>query len=104
MAVKEFKPAKSKVLIKKSYIITLVAFIIVSVFCIGYRINSKAQVAEYETQIAEYEEKIEKLNKENENYSDTLSSGDHRAYYEKIAREVYGYARPGEFVFYSSES
>lgn len=104
MAVKEFKPAKSKVKIKKSYIVTLVAFIIVSVFCIGYRINSKAQVAEYKNQIAEYEDKIEKLGAENEDYSDTLSSGDYRSYYEKIAREVYGYAKPEEYIFYKSAS
>ena len=26
------------------------------------------------------------------------------AYYEKIAREVYGYAKPGEYVFYKTVS
>lgn len=104
MAVKEFKPAKAKFKIKKSHLAVFVAFILVSVFCVGYRINAKAEVAEYEKQIAEVEEKIDMISDENDEYTAVLSSSDRRAYYEKIAREVYGYAKPGEYVFYKIAS
>lgn len=106
MAVKEFKPAKPKVRIKykKTYLGLFVAFMVLSVFCVGYRINTKAEIAEYKKQIAEVDAKIEKLSAENEDYAAVLSSTDKRDYYEKIAREVYGYAKPGEYVFYKTAS
>ncbi len=106
MAVKEFKPAKPKVRIKykKTYLGLFIAFIIVSVFCVGYRINAKAEIAEYESKIAEFDAKIEKLSAENDDYAAILSPTDKRDYYEKIAREVYGYAKPGEYVFYKTAS
>lgn len=106
MAVKEFRPAKRKVRIKykKTYLGLFVAFVVLSVFCVGYRINAKAQIAEYKAQIAQIEEKTEKLSAENDDYASVLSSTDKRDYYEKIAREVYGYAKPGEYVFYKTAS
>jgi cell division protein FtsB len=46
------------------------------------------------------EEKIEKISMENDEYTETLNSTDRRAYYEKVAREVHGYGKPGEYLFY----
>ena len=62
MAIKQFKPAKSRFRIKykKTYLGVFIAFLIVSVFCVGYRINAKAEIAEYEKQIAEAEGKNER--------------------------------------------
>lgn len=104
MAVKEFKPAKRKVRIKykKTYLGLFVAFIILSVFCIGYRISAKAEIAEYKEQIAQLEEKTEKISAENEEYLTVLNSADKSDYYEKVARELHGYAKPGEYVFYKT--
>ncbi len=106
MAIKQFKPAKSRFRIKykKTYLGVFIAFLIVSVFCVGYRINAKAEIAEYEKQIAEVESKIEKLSNENDEFTAVLTSTDKSAYYEKIAREVHGYAKPGEYVFYKEVS
>lgn len=104
MAVKEFKPAKSRFRIKykKTYLGVLILFLLVSVFCIGLRVTNDAEIAEYERQIAEVQEKIDIISDENDEYAAVLSSSDRRAYYEKIAREVYGYAKPGEYVFYKT--
>lgn len=104
MAIKEFKPVKPKFKIKTKYIVTFVLFIIVSIFCVGYRINANAQVSEYEARIAEIEQQIETLSKENEENLGYLNSSDKRAYYEKIAREYHDYAKPGEYVFYRTAS
>lgn len=106
MAIKEFKTAKRRFRIKykKTYLAVFIAFLIVSVFCVGYRINAKAEIAEYEKQIAEVENKIDIMSDENDEYLEVLNSSDRRDYYEKIAREVYGYAKPGEYVFYKIAS
>ncbi len=106
MAVKQFKPAKTRFRIKykKTYLTVLIAFIAVSVICIGLKMNNDAKIAEYEKQISEVEQKLEKLGEENDEYTAVLSSTDRKDYYEKIAREVYGYAKPGEYVFYKIAS
>lgn len=106
MAVKEFTPAKSKLKIKykKTYLVLFVLFICVSVFCVGFRISNDAEIAEYDAEIAQMQEKVDMINKENEEYLAVLNSSDKSAYYEKIAREVYGYAKPGEYVFYKTAS
>ncbi|MBQ7862631.1 MAG: septum formation initiator family protein [Clostridia bacterium] len=106
MAVKEFRPAKSrfKIKYKKTYLVLLILFMFVSVFCVGIRINNDAAIADYERQIAEVQEKVDKLSGENDEYTAVLTSTDRSAYYEKIAREVYGYAKPGEYVFYKTVS
>ena len=106
MAVKEFKPSKSrfKIKYKKTYLVLLILFMFVSVFCVGVRLNNDAAVADYERQIAEVQEKVDKLSSENSEYSAVLTSTDRSDYYEKIAREVYGYAKPGEYVFYKTVS
>lgn len=106
MAVKEFKPAKSKfkVKYKKTYLCVLVLFVLVTAVCVGVKLNNTSAIAGYEQQIAEVQQKVDMLNEENSEYASVLGSTDRSAYYEKIAREVYGYARPGEYVFYKTES
>ena len=106
MAVKEFKPSKSrfKIKYKKTYLVLLILFMFVSVFCVGLRINRDAEIAEYEMQIAAAQEKVDRINAENSEISAVLTSTDRSAYLEKIAREVYGYGKPGEYVFYQTVS
>ena len=106
MAVKEFRPANSKfrVKYKKTYLCAFVLFVLVTVFCVGVKLNNNTAIAAYEQQIAEVQEKVDALSEENSEYASVLSSTDRSAYYEKIAREVYGYAKPGEYVFYKTES
>ena len=61
-------------------------------------------VLDYISRLAEVQEKVDKLSSENSEYTAVLTSTDRSDYYEKIAREVYGYGKPGEFVFYKAES
>ena len=44
----------------------------------------------------------EEIKNENEELKRFLEDKNHDEYYEKIAREQYGYAKPGERVFYDS--
>ena len=106
MAVKEFRPANSKfrVKYKKTYLFTFIVFVIVTVICVGIKLNNTTAIAGYEQQIAEVQQKVDALGEENQEYASVLSSPDRSEYYEKIAREVYGYAKPGEYVFYKTES
>lgn len=106
MAVKELGPAKSKLTVKQKFIYTFIGvlFVVVSVCCMGVKISNTHAIADYEKQIADIQQKAEVLNAENKEYASVLSSSDRSAYYEKIAREVYGYAKPGEYVFYKTES
>ncbi len=106
MAVKQFRPAKSKfkVKYKKTYLCVFLLFIAVTAVCVGVKLVNTSAIAGYEKQIAEVQQKVDMLNEENSEYAQVLASPDRSAYYEKIAREVYGYARPGEYVFYKTES
>lgn len=106
MAVKEFRPAKSKfkVKYKKTYLCTFIAFVIVTVVCFGIKLSNDSAIAAYEQQIAEVQQKVDTLNEENDEYSSVINSTDRSEYYGKIAREVYGYGKPGEYIFYKAES
>jgi len=102
VAVKRIRSTREifKKLNKPICLVVLAVFAVVSVVCAGYRISNKIKLAEYETQIAEMEAKVQKLSEENDEYTAVLNSSDRRAYYEKIARELHGYGKPGEYVFY----
>lgn len=102
MAVKKFRSYREvfRKLNKKICLVLFVLFTVFTVLCAGYRINNKVKLAEYETKIAEMESKVKKLSAENDEFTATLNSSDRRAYYEKVAREVHGYGKPGEYIFY----
>ncbi len=102
MAVKKFRSYNEvfKKLNKKICLVLFVLFTVFTVLCAGYRINNKVKLAEYETQIAEMEAKVKKISDENDEFTQILNSTDRSAYYEKKARENYGYGKPGEFIFY----
>ncbi len=106
VAVKQFRPAKTKfkVKYKKTYLCAFIAFVVVTAVCFGLRISNNKAIAGYEKQIAEVQQKVDTLNEENNEYISVLNSSDRSEYYEKIAREVYGYGKPGEYVFYKAES
>ena len=104
MAIKELRPAKSKFRIKNRYIVLAVVFIIITVASFGCKIYNDQVIRGYEKQIAEVQQKVDNLNKENEENLAVINSTDRSAYYAKKAREVYGYGKPGEYVFYKAES
>ena len=106
MAVKDFEPAKLKLKAKnkKRFLYTFIVFIIVTVFCFGCKIWAGVQIDIYKGQIAEVQQKVDDINKETEENKAVINSTDRGEFYVKIARDYYQYAKPGEYVFYKTES
>lgn len=104
MAVKEFKSAKkSHKKIASRRIHLAVVFAVVALFAVtlfGCILPNYSAAAEYEEQINQLEVKKAALEAESEEISDSLEN--EMLLYEKIAREDYGYCKPGEKVFYRS--
>ncbi|MGN1415946.1 MAG: septum formation initiator family protein [Oscillospiraceae bacterium] len=81
---------------------TFVAVGAVLVYC-AYSISSdKKDVAEKQAVLAALEEEKEALTAENASYASILGEDDERAYMERIAIEMYGYAYPSERRFYDT--
>ena len=60
------------------------------------------QAANNNKEIEELSGQVEEMQSENQEMERFLDDENHDEYYEKIAREDYGYAKPGERVFYDS--
>lgn len=104
MAVKEFKAAKKgykKTPAQRVHIaIVIAAVALFAVTLFGCIMPNYSAAAEYEEQIEQLEMKKAALEAESEEISDSL--GNEMELFEKIAREDYGYCKPGEKVFYGS--
>ena len=57
---------------------------------------------ENKKQIADIDNQIESYVSENDKLESFLADENHDEYYEKVAREQYDYAKPGEKVYYNS--
>ena len=91
---KKFRPTKTRFLI---------AFVIVALFGVmvfGCILPNYAKASEYDDQTAQLLNNKAALDAESTQIDDSLNNLDDL--YEKIAREEYGYCKPGEKVFYSS--
>lgn len=74
----------------------------VLIYC-AYSISSdKKDVAEKQAVLEALREEKESLTAENASYASILSEDDERAYMERIAIELYGYAYPSERRFYDT--
>lgn len=104
VAVKDFASAKkSRKKFRPSKVHILIAVAVVALFSVtlfGCILPNYASAAEYEEQTSQLKNEMAALDAESEKISDSLS--DKEALFEKIAREEYGYCKPGEKVFYSS--
>ncbi len=104
MAVREFKAAKKG--LKKTpaqrvhiaFAVAVVALFVVMLF--GCIMPNYSAAAEYDRQVEQLEIKKVELEAESNEIIDSLENKD--MLFEKIAREDYGYCKPGEKVFYSS--
>lgn len=80
-------------------LLVLLAFVgIIAVSCI----MNYAQASNNNKQATKLQSEVSALQKENEELKRFLEDENHDEYYEKIAREEYNYAKPGERVFYDS--
>ncbi len=104
MAVKEFKANKRSYKQTASRRVHLaVVFAVIGLFAItlfGCVLPNYSAAADYEEQIRQIEDKKTALEAESEEISGSLEN--EMMLYEKIAREDYGYCKPGEKVFYRS--
>ena len=107
MAVRNFSEAQKKQKKQKNKVrkFHVAWFTVAVVFCavvIGTCITNYSKAAEYKEQAQKVSQEISSLNKETSEIAVTLQKENHDEYFEKIAREEYGYCKPGEKVFYDS--
>ncbi len=108
MADKTAKTASGKYYLKKpkphtvKKIFTFLTVGAVLVYC-AYSISSdKKDVAEKQAVLEQLREEEENLTAENASFEGILNEEDERAYMERIAVEMYGYAYPSERRFYDT--
>ena len=104
MAVKDFASAKKsrkRVRVQKVHILILVAVVVLfSVTVFGCILPNYASAAKYDEQSAQLRNEMVAFDAESEEINGLLDNK--QELFEKIAREDYGYCKPGEKVFYSS--
>lgn len=102
MAVKTFeKKSKSNKKQKHSFLLAALIIAFVGVIAISCALNY-AQAAKNNREAEGISEQCSEVKKENEELERFLEDKNHDEYIEKIAREEYGYAKPGERVYYDS--
>lgn len=82
-------------------VITVTSFVFV-MYCVTSIIMTQAEIAEKKQELDVLAEKAEKLEEENEEYLSILSEEDERAFMERYAVDVLGYAYPNERRFYDT--
>ncbi|MBE6775397.1 MAG: hypothetical protein E7543_04300 [Ruminococcaceae bacterium] len=104
MAVRNFSEARKakKREIKKVHILMIFVAAVMTVLLVSQCVSNYARAAEYNREAAELEALAVSVSEESSEISETLKEENHQAYFEKIAREEYGYCKPGEKVYYNS--
>ena len=88
---------------KRSLLLVLAILVFVCVIAVGCILNY-ASAAQNNRKAAQVSEQCSEIQAENEEMKGFLDEENHDAYYDKVAREQYGYAKPGERVFYYDAS
>ena len=65
-------------------------------------VTNYARASEFNDEAAILESMATSISEESSEIAETLKEENHQAYFEKIAREEYGYCKPGEKVYYNS--
>ncbi len=90
-----------KISISKTHIaLAVLAVMIIGISVFGFILPNYVAAAQFNEDAAKIEEQISEMQEENEDISKSLKNKDEL--YEKIAREEYGYCKPGEKVYYNS--
>lgn len=102
LAIEKFK--KKKKLGKRAVKRLILALVVLAVFSftIGVSAVNYTKAANYKSQTADAIEECEQVKKDIQADSDLINGKGFDEYCEKIAREKYGYAKPGEYVIYDS--
>lgn len=103
MAVRNISEAKpKKKSIRKVHILWILCVVVLFVFVFSRISANYAKADELNNKVSEINEEITELDNESEDIKDILAQDNHDDYFEKIAREKYGYCKPGEKVYYNS--
>lgn len=99
---KKLQSNKEQRNIKKTHIIMIAAMVLLFGTAIGTTAVNHAKAADYEEQMSKINEQAYSVSAESAEISETLKEENHDEYFEKVAREQYGYCKPGEKVYYDS--
>ncbi|MBR2078585.1 MAG: septum formation initiator family protein [Clostridia bacterium] len=108
MAVRNINEAKKlqkraeKRPVKKVHIALAAAMILLFGTAIGTTAVNKARAADYKEQLQRVNSEAYSISAESAEIAETLKEENHDEYFEKVAREQYGYCKPGEKVYYDS--
>lgn len=99
---KKLQNKKEKRSIKKTHIVMAAAMVLLFGTAIGTTAVNHARAAEYEEQMNKINSEAYSISAESAEIAETLKEENHDEYFEKVAREQYGYCKPGEKVYYDS--
>ena len=71
-------------------------------YCVSSIVLTQAEISEKRQELAVLSEKAERLEAENDEYQSILSEDDEKAFMERYAIDVLGYAYPNERRFYDT--
>lgn len=98
--INEAKPKKKK--FRKVHFLWVLLVLVAVVFVFGSLAQNFIELGELNDKIDEINQEITELDKESAEIQEILDDETHEEYFEKIAREEYGYCKPGEKVYYNS--
>ncbi len=98
--INEAKPKKKK--FRKVHFLWVLLIVCAVVLVFGSLAQNFIELGELNGKIDEMNQEITDLDKESAEIQEILDDKTHDEYFEKIAREEYGYCKPGEKVYYNS--
>ena len=108
MAVRSIDEAKKlqkkteKRPIKRIHIAMIAGMVLLFGIAFGTTAVNKARAADYREQMDKVNSEAYSISAESAEISEILKEENHDEYFEKVAREQYGYCKPGEKVYYDS--
>lgn len=98
--ISEAKPKKKK--FRKVHYLWVLLVAVAVLFVFTSLAQNFIKLSDLNSRIAAINNEIVELDNESGEIQKILNDKDHRDYFEKIAREEYGYCKPGEKVYYNS--
>ena len=103
MAVKSINDAKpKKKTMRKTHLLWILVAVMGFMVLFGKISSNFIKLNEINKEIDAISQSITELDKESAEIQEILNEENHDEYFEKIAREEYGYCKPGEKVYYNS--
>lgn len=99
---KKLQAKKEPRRLKKFHIVLAAAMILLFGTAVGTTAVNYAKAADYNEKISLINEQASAVSAESAEIAETLKEENHDEYFEKVAREQYGYCKPGEKVYYDS--